>query len=71
LLDAMLESVGERKRRLMPFVPLTVADDVVRVLQDNKDTIAQAGATALVAAGAAYALWRAVRGRRSAQPATS
>ena len=72
LLDAILENTAEQAQRrvLAPVLPFAV-DDVVRLVSDHKDTIASAAGVAVVAAGAAYALWRAVRGSRSAQPATS
>jgi anti-sigma factor RsiW len=72
LLDDILERTAEHTRRrvLAPVLPFAV-DDVVRLVSDHKDTIASAAGVAVVAAGAAYALWRAVRGSRSAQPATS
>ncbi|HEX9711177.1 MAG TPA: zf-HC2 domain-containing protein [Actinomycetota bacterium] len=73
LLDTVLESVSEPRRRLIPpIVPPNVAPELMRLVQENREVIAQAGATALVAAGTAYALWRAIRGRRVAgQPVTS
>jgi len=73
LLESILESTPERRfRRLIPpIIPPQVAPDLLRVVQDNKEAIASIGATAVVAAGAAYALWRAVQRRPSAGPATS
>jgi len=72
LLDAILERTAEHTQRrvLAPVLPFAV-DDVARLLSDHRDTIASAAGVAVVAAGAAYALWRAVRGSRNAQPATS
>ena len=72
LLEGILERTAEHTQRrvLAPVLPFAV-DDVVRLVSDHKDTIASAAGVAVVAAGAAYALWRAVRGSRSAQPATS
>ena len=72
LLESILESVGEHKvHRVIPVLPLPVAE-LARVVGEHKEAIASAAGTALVAAGAAYALWRAVRSPRSAQqPATS
>jgi hypothetical protein len=72
LLDTILEQTAEHapRRVLAPVLPFAV-DDFARLLSDHKDTIASAAGVAVVAAGAAYALWRAVRGTRSAQPATS
>jgi anti-sigma factor RsiW len=70
LVDAVLESVQQtRARRLAPIPPLPAAE-LVKVVVDNRDAIASAAGTALLAAGAAYALWRAVKGSRRAQPAT-
>jgi len=72
LLDGILEQSAEHgpRRVLAPVIPFAV-DDIARLVSDHKDTIASAAGVAVVAAGAAYALWRAVRGSRSAQPATS
>jgi anti-sigma factor RsiW len=72
LLDGILERTAEHtsRRVLAPVLPFAV-DDIARLVSDHKDTIASAAGVAVVAAGAAYALWRAVRGSRSAQPATS
>lgn len=68
-LDAVLESTPAR-RRLVPILPVPPGD-LVRLVQEHRDTIASAAGAMLVAAGAAYALWRAVRGSRRAEPATS
>jgi anti-sigma factor RsiW len=72
LLASILEGTTEHTQRrvLAPVLPFAV-DDIARLVSDHKDTIASAAGVAVVAAGAAYALWRAVRGSRSAQPATS
>ena len=72
LLESILEQTAEHapRRVLAPVLPFAV-DDLARLVSDHKDTIASAAGVAVVAAGAAYALWRAVRGSRSAQPATS
>lgn len=71
LIDAVLEGTRHhRLRRVMPILPVP-SPDALRALADHRDLIASAAGTALVAAGAAYALWRAVRGARRAQPATS
>jgi hypothetical protein len=73
LLENILEATADHPhRRLLapPVIPFAV-DDVLRLVSDHRDTIASAAGVAVVAAGAAYALWRAVRGSRSAQPATS
>jgi hypothetical protein len=40
-------------------------------VSDHRDTIASAAGVVVVAAGAAYALWRAVRGTRTAAAVTS
>jgi hypothetical protein len=70
MLDAILENVADhRVRRVLPVLPLPVTD-VARVIADNRETIASAAGTALVAAGAAYALWRALRSSKM-RPATS
>lgn len=71
LLGDILERTAEHTQRrvLAPVLPFAV-DDVLRLVSDHKDTIASAAGVAVITAGAAYALWRAVRGSRSAQPAT-
>ena len=72
----LLESILERttqpahRRVLAPILPIPI-DEVARLVSDHRDTIASAAGVVVVAAGAAYALWRAVRGTRSAQPVTS
>jgi putative zinc finger protein len=61
---------AERRRRFLP-VPPVVGPELVRVVQDNREAIASAGAV-IAAAGAAYALWRAVRrARPGLRPAAS
>ena len=72
LLESILEHSADREQRrvLAPLLPIPI-DEVARLVSDHRDTIASAAGVAVVAAGAAYALWRAVRGTRSAQPATS
>ncbi len=71
MLDAILESVAEQPmRRVLPLIPLPMTD-VAKAIVDNKEAIASAAGTALVAAGAAYALWRAVRSSQKMRPATS
>lgn len=69
--DAILQHVhAERRRRFLP-VPAVVPAELVRVVQDNRDAIASAGAV-LAAAGAAYALWRTLRrARPGLRPAAS
>ena len=78
LLESVLETAHERRlKRVMPILPLPAADlarvpsEIARVVSENRDAIVQGAGTALVAAGAAYALWRAVKGSRRAQTATS
>lgn len=71
----LAESIGEaihqhRARRFAPILPIGV-DEVGRLIADHRETIASLAGTAVVAAGAAYALWRAVRGRTEAKPLTS
>lgn len=72
LVDAVLEKVHEhRQHRLVPVLPIP-AGEVARIISDHREAIASAAGTALVAAGAAYALWRAIRRPRGAgQPAPS
>lgn len=72
MMDAILETVKERHtRRVLPLMPLPVGD-IARVVSDHREAIASAAGTVLVAAGAAYALWRALRtSRATQQPATS
>jgi anti-sigma factor RsiW len=72
LFDAILEKTVERghRRVLAPMLPIPV-DEMARLVSDHRETIASAAGVAVVAAGAAYALWRAVRGSRATQPATT
>lgn len=72
LVEAVMDRVhAERRRRYVPLSPVLPAE-LVRVVQDNRDAIVSAAGAALVAIGAAYALWRAVRSiRPSTQPARS
>ena len=72
LLEAVLQKVQEhREARLIPLLPIP-AGEVARAISDHREAIASTAGTVLVAAGAAYALWRAVRRPRGAgQPATS
>lgn len=69
--DAILERVhAEQRRRFVP-VPAMIPAELVRIVQDNRDAIASAGAL-IAAAGAAYALWRTVRRvRPGLRPAAS
>ena len=66
LVDAILEQTAERSKRrvLAPIVPIP-AGELARVLSEHRETIASTAGAVLVAAGAAYALWRAVRGPRA------
>jgi anti-sigma factor RsiW len=72
LLEGILERTADRghRRVLAPVLPIPI-DEVARLVSDHRDTIASAAGVVVVAAGAAYALWRAVRGPRTAQPVTS
>lgn len=72
LFDAIMEQTTERasRRVLAPVLPISM-DEVARLVSDHRDAITSAAGVAVVAAGAAYALWRAVRGRTTTQPATS
>jgi anti-sigma factor RsiW len=70
LVDAIIGSVGATKHRALPIPPIAIADLVASVA-DHREAIASAAGTALVAFGAAYAVWRAVRSRGTQQPATS
>lgn len=68
VIDAVLEDVRSRRaRRLLP-VPLLPPQEILRVVQENRDAILSAAGAALVVAGAAWALWRATRALRP-QPA--
>lgn len=70
LAEAIAERVrSERHRRFLPIPPI-VSPELARVVADNRDTIVSAGAT-LVAAGAAFALWRAARNRRTTRIASA
>ena len=61
--QAILERVdAERHRRYLPVTPMIPAE-LVRVVSDNRDALAQAAGVAL-AAGALFALWRRVRSNR-------
>ena len=64
LVDAILERVeSDRRRRMIPIPPTLVPAELVRLAQENRDAITSAAGVAL-AAGAAYALWRAMRSSR-------
>jgi hypothetical protein len=68
LAEALSERVRAERHRRFLAVPPVVSPELVRVVQDNKEAIAAAGAV-VAAAGAAFALWRAVRSARSARVA--
>jgi anti-sigma factor RsiW len=72
LLENILEQTADRplRRVLAPVLPIPI-DEVARLVSDHRDTIASAAGVVVVAAGAAYALWRAVRGTRTAAAVTS
>ena len=72
LLEGILERTSEpsRRRLLAPILPIPI-DEVARLVSDHRETIASAAGVVVVAAGAAYALWRAVRGTRTPETATS
>jgi anti-sigma factor RsiW len=65
LVPEILARTAPERRRTLPFVPVPI--EVVRVVQENRETIAGAAGVALVAAGAAWALWRGMRAMRPAR----
>ena len=70
LAQAIAERVRrERRHRFFPVPPI-VSPEIARVVADNREAIVSAGA-ALVAAGAAVALWRAARSSRSTRIANA
>jgi hypothetical protein len=69
LVDAVLETAHVPPRRVLPVLP--VPPEMVRVLAENKEALASAAGTAVVVAGAAWALWRIAKRRPGAEPATS
>jgi anti-sigma factor RsiW len=70
LAQAIAERVrGERRHRFLPVPPI-VSPEIARVVADNREAIVSAGA-AIVAAGAAFALWRAARSTRSTRIANA
>lgn len=73
LLESLLETVPARRarRRIALPLPPVPPQELIRVVQDNREAIAQAAGAAVVAAGAAWALWRALRGRAAAPEATA
>ncbi|MFA5892074.1 MAG: zf-HC2 domain-containing protein [Actinomycetota bacterium] len=70
LLDSILEAVHESGARKFFLPPIPALADLARTVLDNRDAVVSAAGTALVAAGAAYAMWRALRGSRRIEPAT-
>lgn len=70
LVDAVLDDVRSRRhRRLFPVPPIP-PEHVLRVFQENREAILSGVGAALVAAGAAYALWRTLKAARpQAEPA--
>ena len=64
LVDAIFDRVeADGRRRMIPIPPTVIPAELVRLAQDNREAIASAAGVAL-AAGAAYALWRAMRSSR-------
>lgn len=71
LLDSILETVHESEaRKFVPIPPIPALADLARIALENRDAVVSAAGTALVAVGAAYAMWRALRGGRRTEPAT-
>ncbi len=68
LAEAIAERVHESRRRRFLPVPPVVSPEIARVVADNREAIVSAGAV-LVAAGAAFAVWRAARSARRPRPA--
>lgn len=70
LARAIAERVrGERRHRFLPVPPI-VSPEIARVVAGNREAIVSAGA-AIVAAGAAFALWRVARSTRSTRIANA
>ena len=65
LVPAVLARATRERRHVIPMLPVPPVE-LARVLQDNREVIAQVAGIALVAAGAAWALWRGVRAYRTA-----
>ena len=64
LVDSILDRVdAEKNRRLLPIPPAIVPAELVRLAQENRDAITSVAGVA-IAAGAAYAVWRAMRSSR-------
>jgi hypothetical protein len=66
LAGAVMSSVRERHRRMIPVPPLPPGE-LVRLIQDNREAITAAAGAVVAVAGVAWALWRALR---SARPRT-
>ncbi|MBI4729300.1 MAG: hypothetical protein HY775_07320 [Acidobacteria bacterium] len=64
LLDSVLEGTRRRDRARMLPVPPALAQDLLRILHENREAIVSAAGAALIAAGTAYAFWKALRGAR-------
>jgi len=68
LVDAILERTAPAHRRSMiPFVPLPTPE-LARAISENREAIANTAGVALVAAGAAWALWRGFKAVRRPAP---
>lgn len=68
LVPAILARAAKERRHTIPMLPIPTVE-LARVIQENRDVIAGAAGVAIVAAGAAWALWRAVRGSGRTAPA--
>lgn len=68
---SLVDDIMEQVRAADAMTLGARATKVARLAAEHKVTIASAAGTAVVAAGAGYALWRAIRGRRSTAPATA
>lgn len=58
---------GHPSRRTIPLLPIPPVE-LARVIQDNREVIVGAAGAAIVAAGAAWALWRGLRSVRRTAP---
>jgi anti-sigma factor RsiW len=68
LVPAILARTSEHpRRRALPLVPLPPIE-LARVIQDNREVIVQAGAAAIVAAGAAWAIYKGLRSLAKPSP---
>ncbi|MCA1832987.1 MAG: anti-sigma factor [Actinomycetota bacterium] len=65
LVPAVLARATRERRHVIPMLPVPQVE-LARVIQDNREVIAQVAGVAIVAAGAAWALWRGVRAYRTA-----